>query len=238
MKNNPVLFRFRNNPTQNVFAPTWNYQIYEDLLTQINFKTLTQFILEKEKEIINKKNVTISGDGYTGLGTRALTSHYNQYNLLDWDHSEIPLLQQAILKTHSDFLHELGIPLYPELYIQCWANVMREGEQIKPHLHSVHENSYLGGHIVVQAQKTHTHYINPVNQINGPDIHSSSNIVGKISLFPSCVPHYTDMQKSGEPRITIAFDLFVNRSVVKPNYRKIRGDTGEEKEKGKKKGHK
>ena len=84
---------------------------------------------------------------------------------------------------------------------------MRQGEQIKPHLHSTHSDSYLGGHIVVQAQKTQTHYINPVNQINEPAVHSSLTTVGKISLFRSCMAHYTDAHTSDKPRITIAFDL-------------------------------
>ena len=224
MKQVPIkIILFKSLPRRNVFAPAWEFPIGEDKITGVNFKKIAKLILKKEKIILASpvKRGHLSVDAYTGLGKDSLTSRYGNYNLLDSKDKEIQKLKGAILTSHARFLEALKVPLYPELYIQCWANVMREGEQIKPHLHSVHENSYLGGHIVVQAQKTHTHYINPVNQINGPDIHSSSNIVGKISLFPSCVPHYTDMQKSGEPRITIAFDLFVNRSVVKPNYRKI-----------------
>jgi len=215
------LFFFRSRSRENIFAPTWNYPIFEDVLTTLNFKTLTKLILQKEKEILSNKNFELKGDGYTGLGKNSLTSRYGQYNLLDWRHPEIPKLRQAILTTHKRFLTALKISLYPQLYIQCWANVMRKGEQIKAHLHSVHPHAYLGGHLVVQAHKTQTHYINPVNQINNPEIHSSLNTVGKISLFPSCMPHYTDVQTLVKPRITIAFDLLVSESMTQHNYRRI-----------------
>ena len=164
---------FKSLPRRNVFAPAWEFPIGEDKITTVNFKKLAKLILKKEKTILASpiRKGHLAEDAYTGLGKNSLTSRYGTYNLLDFKHPEIKKLKKAILVSHARFLEALNVPLYPELYIQCWANVMREGEQIKPHLHSVHENSYLGGHIVVQAQKTHTHYINPVNQINGPDIH-------------------------------------------------------------------
>ena len=220
MENN--LFVFKNSPVHNVFAPTWNHPIYEGMITKINFKTLAKFILQKEKEILSEQHPTDPNDAYTGLGKNSLTSRYGQYNILDWKHPAVPKLKQAILKFHECFLKMLTIPLYPQLYIQCWANVMRQGEQIKPHLHSTHSDSYLGGHIVVQAQKTQTHYINPVNQLNEPAVHSSLNTVGKISLFRSCMAHYTDAHTSDKPRITIAFDLLVNGEATQHNYRKIK----------------
>jgi hypothetical protein len=221
------LFCFQSDPKENVFAPSWSYPISDDVITTVDFKMLAALVLRKEKIILRKPNskglmIVADGDGYTGLGKNSLTSHYKRYNLLDWKHSEIPKLKQAILKAHECYLNALKIPLYPQLYIQCWANVMRQGEQIKPHLHSTHPNSYLGGHIVVQARGTKTYYINPVNQLNAPAIHASVNTIGKISFFPSCVPHYTDVQTSVKPRITIAFDLFVNKKVAKHNHRRIR----------------
>ena len=38
--------------------------------------------------------------------------------------------------------------------------------------------------------------------------HSSKNDVGKMTMFPNNIPHYTDIQKSNTERITLAFDLF------------------------------
>ena len=39
-------------------------------------------------------------------------------------------------------------------------------------------------------------------------IYSSKNEVGKITLFPNWIEHYTDKHISPKERITVAFDLF------------------------------
>ena len=235
----PTITFFQNSPPQTVFAPTWNYAIYEGDIKNVNFKTLAKFILKKEKEILKRKKVdTVTDrgfgkgavrskplkdatDGYTGLGGQSITARHKDYNLLDWEHPDIPNLKKGILDAHARYLKELQIPLYPELYAQCWANVMRKGEHIKPHLHGINAYCYLGGLIVVQADNTNTNYINPVNQVNEPEIHESPNKTGKICLFPSYIPHYTDVHPSAKPRITIAFDLVVSKTIATSNFVKI-----------------
>ena len=201
---------FRSAPRNNVFAPAWEFPIAEDKITTVNFKKIAKFILAQEKLIL-KSSTMQGGYGDTVLGKISLTSHYGSYNLLDLKNPEIKKLTKAILVSHARFLEALKVPLYPELYIQCWANVLRKGEQIKPHIHSVLPDTYLGGQINVQVQKTSTWYINPVNQINDPELYESKNEVGKLTFFQNCVPHYTDKQVSTTPRITIAFDLVVNK---------------------------
>jgi hypothetical protein len=93
------------------------------------------------------------------------------------------------------------------MYIRCWANVLRHGEEIKPHLHSVHEWSYLSGHVTVKCNDTRTVYINPINQINDPQIYAKENKVGELTIFQSNIPHYTTPHMHESERITIAFDL-------------------------------
>ena len=39
-------------------------------------------------------------------------------------------------------------------------------------------------------------------------VYSSLNEIGKITLFPNWIEHYTDIQLMSRERITIAFDLF------------------------------
>ena len=92
------------------------------------------------------------------------------------------------------------------VYGQCWANVMRKDEQIKKHSHYNDTLTYLGGHICVETNNTSTHYINPFTK----KIYSSKNEIGKITLFPNWIEHYTDISKSSL-RITIAFDLFTEK---------------------------
>ena len=84
---------------------------------------------------------------------------------------------------------------------------MRKGEKIQPHIHGVKPDTYLGGHICIQCNNTSTNYINPINQINDPEIYSSKNEIGKITLFQNNIPHFTDIQNTNNKRITLAFDL-------------------------------
>ena len=47
---------------------------------------------------------------------------------------------------------------------------MRKNEYIKPHAHSFGPDTYLGGHFCVSCENTSTYYINPINQINKPEV--------------------------------------------------------------------
>lgn len=209
-----MLTIFKNEPKQNVFAPEWNYFIYENNIKDLNFKLIKNLILKKEKDILkktkpsNKKSV----DGFTKLGKNSLTSRYESFNVLKWKNKEITKLQKNILKEYKNFLNKLNLKMPEKLYIQCWANVLRKNEQIKPHIHNTSSNSYLSGHICISTQNTSTFYINPINQINFPDTYESKNKEGKFTLFQSYIPHYTSKFKEKGERITIAFDLLLNQS--------------------------
>ena len=74
-----------------------------------------------------------------------LPSLITQY--LKWEDKNIKELKGNILNFHKNILKYFKQPLPNELYIQCWYNVMRKGEQIKAHLHNIGPNCYLGGHI-------------------------------------------------------------------------------------------
>jgi hypothetical protein len=205
------IFKFKSKPKDNVFAPEWDYTIGESFLHNINFNKLSKFLLSKEKEILTYKtskdfNGNIS-DGFTGLGETSTTSKYQNYNVLNFKYKEIKEIKKQIFNFYNLFLKKINIKPFKNIYIQCWVNIMRQGQKINPHIHDVTPYSYLGGHICVQVKNTNTYYINPVNQINDPEIYSSKNEVGKITLFQNCVPHYTDIHKDVKERITIAFDL-------------------------------
>ena len=217
--------RFKSLPKETFFAPEWDYYIFESYIDQVNFINLSKFILSKEEEIL-KLPLTVSSsdnlvtDGYTGLGEKSTTVRFDRYNVLKWKNENINLLKENILKFHNDILNKLKLQIPNELYIQCWTNIMRNKEQIKPHLHATNPSTYLGGHICVQCDNTSTHYINPINQINDPEIYSSKNEVGKITLFQNNIPHYTDVHNSNIERITIAFDLEIHKP-TRDNYLRL-----------------
>ena len=181
---NIQVYQFKSYPPQTIFAPQWEYYVAGTILTNIDFQKIAKFILKIENKILkkfkpsnytNKKGIRKTFDGYTGLGPNSLTSRSSDWNLLKYkqDSYEIAKLLDAILDFHDKFLGELQVvpEFYPkELWIQCWANVLRKGEKIGIHMHSVDPDTYLGGFVCVQADtgetSTQTHYVCPANQLN------------------------------------------------------------------------
>ena len=218
------MHRFVSAPPETAFAPIYDYSIYESFAKNIDFNNLKEIILEKELELIEKypaEKVTIQGhvtDGGTKLGVDSMTARYVHYNLLQWDIDEIVKLTEQIKINYLDLLNYHRIPRR-KVWINSWANVMRKGEKIATHLHSIDKYTYVGGHVTVACDGSSTFYINPVDQINCIDVYESKNEVGKITLFSSSVPHYTSMVEGNEERITIAFDIFVDEWVSLTNDR-------------------
>ena len=216
------IINFKSNPKNNFFAPEWNYYLFESKIDKINFKDLSNFFLNKEQEILTLpytvKHNKIT-DGYTGLGKNSTTIRFNRYNVFNWKNENISLLKEIIINFHNKIINYFKLPPVNELYIQSWINIMRKGERIQPHIHGVRPDTYLGGHVCIQCDDTSTNYINPINQINDPEIYSSKNEIGKITLFQNNIPHFTDIQNQDNERITLAFDL----SLIKldDNYIKI-----------------
>ena len=209
---------FRSEPRKTPFAPEWEYVLAEQTLKKINFKSLSKYLLNKEKQII--KNSSVTNDGYTGLGKKSVTARFNSFNLFLFKNKEVNKIKQAIIKAHEMFLNNFKIKPPNELWIQSWFNVMRKGEKIKLHIHGTNSDTYLSGNLMVQCQDTKTIYVNPQNQINEPIKHESKNEVGKLTLFQTCIPHCTDKQTNTKERISIAFDLSPHQ--VNKNYIKIK----------------
>ena len=197
--------RFRSRPPVSPYAPQWDFRVGNSMCEDIDTNSLSKFLLSKEKEI-KKLPIVSDFDGYTGLGSNSTTSRSQQYNILSWNHSEIKKLKSNIAKNIILYNDECGNKT-PQLWIQCWYNVLRFGQSIKPHSHSVTPICYLSGHFNVQVNDTSTVYMSPINQLNDPEVIDIKNIPGKLTLFPSYIFHYTTPHYSFKPRITIAFDI-------------------------------
>jgi len=210
VKEDIKIINFKSAQKNNFFAPEWNYYIFESKIHKINFNNLSKCLLKKEKEILKLPPTFKVGkitDGYTGLGKNSTTMRFNRYNVFNWKNKNISLLKENIINFHNNIINYFKLPPVNELYIQCWVNIMRKGEKIQAHIHGVKPDTYLGGHICIQCNNTSTNYINPINQINEPEIYSSKNEIGKITLFQNNIPHFTDIQNTNNERITLAFDL-------------------------------
>ena len=213
------IIRFTSGETYTPFAAAWEYFFCEDVLT-VSLDDVKKEILDKEKSIIEENE--FEDDWGTKLGAESLTARSNKYNLLKWE-CAAPL-RHAIRKTHDAFVSQLGAPSPPVIYAQCWANVMRKGDQIAVHSHGKDPYGYLSGHVCVQVTDTNTNYYNPY----GGDPWKSHNEVGKITLFPNWVKHGTDKVIDDQERITIAFDIYTedgyDKSIdakMKPHWLKL-----------------
>ena len=205
-----IFERIVNDTPQTPYAPTWDFRVGTSKCDDIDVKSLSQFLLSKEREV-KKLPVTKIGneyfDGYTGLGINSTTSRSCDYNILTWKHPELKKLKTNIIKNIFAYNGKCGNETPSELYAICWYNILRFRQKIKPHLHSAQSDCYLSGHFNVQVKDTSTCYMSPVNQLNNPDIMEMKNEEGKMTLFPSYILHYTTRHNSFKPRITIAFDI-------------------------------
>ena len=182
--------------------------------TDINCKFFADLILKKESNILKKYSATtIRGDknfdGYTGLGVNSLTSRASHYNLLDWEESKD--LIYCIKKAYMTFTKNKE-----PIYIHCWANVMRAGEQIEEHTHGTYPYTFdhLSGHLGIRVDGTTKTYYRIKDKIL-----EEVNKEGLITFFSSVYTHWTNQYNGNSTRITIAFDIRTpwqfNRDIIK-----------------------
>ena len=170
------------------------------LRSDINLKRFSKQILKNEQKIIKKYPPTdfnnIKSDGGTGLGYDSLTSRFYHFNVLKWFNTN--QLKKEIRKGYESYTKAKNTPIF----VQCWANVMRKGDRIKPHAHmdkNISSLHALSGHLCVKVDgSTNTYYGGePVRNLNG-----------EMAFFPSTMTHWTDTYFGDGERITVAFDIY------------------------------
>jgi hypothetical protein len=204
-----ITFNLKSSGKKSPLAPEYWLVISELDLNGIDWESISSFILFKEREI-KQLNIPFNylDDGQTLLGTESLTAHFKYFNVFKWDHPEINKLKTAVYEKYLYLLSELDIPR-SRTWIQCWANVLRDGEKIALHSHGLDEYTYLSGHITVQSNNTSTVYINPMTCGSDTEEISNFNLPGKVTFFTSNIPHYTTTHTGSRERISIAFDIFL-----------------------------
>ena len=203
---------YLNDPPKTPYAPAWNFSFgWSTLPLKVNNLALT--CLSKEKKS-KKLPLTYDergkyNDGYTGLRKNSTTARFAEYNVLEWDTPETNLLKKYAKIKVREYNKLLGNDTPDYLWARCWVNILRWGQKINAHMHTLKSESYLSAHFTVQADNTSTCYMNPINVLNDPEIISEENVPGVFSIFPSYVPHYTTRHYSFKPRITIAMDIYI-----------------------------
>jgi uncharacterized protein YlaN (UPF0358 family) len=185
---------------------------FETKLKNIDITELNLFLLQLEKELLKKRPLN---DGGTGL-PNGVTSRYEYYNLLKQDHNEIRKLEDQIKLVLKTFLNFKKIYL-EKIYILCWFNVLRKNEKINLHRHvAINDMHYscVSGHISTTNNNTSTFYTD-LSEKNQIEVRNES---GKITLFPSYIPHYTNENLTDNERISIAFDIHFNSDHCSKEY--------------------
>lgn len=211
------IIKFQSEPAQTPFALQYNLLMCEDKSDKDLkfFNKIKNIILKKESTVIEQttkkyaeynKTYNIIYDGETKLGKNSLTSRGNYYNFLKWDFKEIDELKKILRNKYNEFLLNIGVE-QREVWIKCWANVMRYGEKIEKHIHSSNALTWIGGHVIIACEKTSTFYENPISQAEKNQTYESVNEVGQITFFQNNIPHYTNTHYGKSERITIAFDI-------------------------------
>ena len=209
----------QNDEKISPFAPEFKCLIAETKIIDVDFDKVEKFLLDKEEDILKlpyrtyidkKTGEEVMSDGFTGLGN-STTARFGNYNVLQFEDPIFKKIKKNILNAHDKLMEKINVEKPNTLYVQCWYNVLRKGQQIKTHLHDDSNLSYLGGHIIVSANDTYTAYITSYQQLNNPDVLKIKNKKGDLTFFTSSTPHFTNQNSDDNLRITIAFDLFLNK---------------------------
>jgi len=186
------------------FAPTWNFPIGMDSWADHDkIDTIRNWLISQEQVFINR--YPVHHDGGTGLGDASVTARHGKYNLFQFN-KECPELDDMLNFIRIAYLKFMASQdgNWRELQLYSWFNIARAGESIGEHGHGADPESYLSGNMHLDTYNTTNTYKSPFD--------STSNVVignnkGDITLFPSCVPHWSDAYQGDTPRVSIAFDL-------------------------------
>lgn len=182
----PNLIRFCGLKQNNPFAPVFDVPIWID---QIDINLIDDILkLIKSKE--------------------HLYDDWTQYNLFLWKENEIFFLKKNIANVYVKFMEVLNLPVMNDLWINSWVFPQKKNMNLKLHTHATHENSYLSGNIPLTKNNTTTDYEIPYISVLGGS-YECKNKPGKITLFPSYLPHSVKRLDDDE-RYSIGFDLITN----------------------------
>ena len=164
-----------------------------DFLTQIECDTIVNEILSLEDAVKR-----LGPDEYVGTSEDSLTGRYKYFNYLNVP--EINTILEPKLKE-----------LFGPCVLQCWANILRQGEGIEAHTHFINDDPvYIErhgatGNIFLYGNPTTGTYYNFPEL--GPLHVKYDNKVGELSLFTPTLIHGVPKNTTGDMRISMAIDV-------------------------------
>ena len=190
----------------NKFNPKTHKQEYS-FFTPEECTRISKILLRDEPMVLNIPNNEPS-EYYTGT-----TNQFNVYNWLD----NPDMIQFDIPKrlfTLPEFRQE------KVLYVQCWANILRQGQNIPYHQHGNPKTNdgvefYASNTFISGPETTGTYYNDAYER----------NSQGIMHLIGSYVTHGVHTHMSHTPRISMAMDIYHSQSKVIKNAERYHTDT-------------
>jgi hypothetical protein len=136
--------------------------------------------------------------------------NWHSYNIFNIEHPYILELKNEIIKKYHEYVKTLSVTPKETLWINGWINPMKPGVSLGRHNHSLHENSYLTGVVVLKCKNSTTDLYLPLLEEIGDGIISIRNHTDQLMIFPQWVMHSVNAQI--DYRLTIGFDLLPEES--------------------------
>jgi len=203
LTNNMKIINFRSDLPVTSLAPVYDYSILENNIgDKVNMYEILAHMENRYEHLKNtltdeydKKSENIR---YLIFNKDILNAKY-MINLID-----------HIRENVHFYCNNLRLQKPPRMWLQLWCNFLLDDEKIEIHQHSFDKFSFLSGNLCLKTKDTSTHYLNPQRYFNKQnEIYNSKNEMGKLTIFPSTLPHTTDKVSGDEKRVTIAFDVIV-----------------------------
>ena len=152
---------------------------------------IADLVLSREEEVLKIPNTNTRTD-YTGL-----TGKYYDFNWLPWIVEELEIDVPNRLLSLEPFQN------YNTLWVQCWSNVLRQGEGLNMHNHGNDGeiNDFLPAHVFIAGNPNTGTYYKELN-ITMPSTR------GNLHIFNPFDEHKVVLNTHSTPRISLAMDIW------------------------------
>ena len=183
---------------------------YQDLN---KLKTITDFLESKEQYILQKYKYR--SDFGTSLQEKHVSTRSGGYSVFEF-REECTELNDLLDFLTTSYWNYMDNVLPKDAYtgklnpaINCWVNILRDGENIGRHKHSQDHTpwwSFISASMVLRAKNTCTRYMYKDETL------SIDNAIGNLTIFPPHIDHWTDTHRDTQNRVTLGMDFFFDKN--------------------------
>lgn len=143
--------------------------------------------------------------------SRRINGDWCNHNYFKSDHGIY--FMKTLVSMYNQYTYELGDVLPEGLWIRGWYNIIPPGMSHPLHHHSIHENTFLSGNMLLTDSDVPTEYVIPFCSTYDGTFKPEPT-AGTVTLFPSWVEHSVGKNISKYDRVCLAWDLYTNESML------------------------